>query len=377
MGGSTDGGARGPGRRGRAGAGLRPVLAGAVALAMLAAACSGGGGEPPGPRRPRRPSGTILGSVGFAGSGLGSYPLPSGAVHPIRLPGSSVRDGALVTASWADAPGSAYALVLLRGEHSQVFQVSTSGPPRPVGPPIGPATEGQRTGDLLLAGVCGRNPGLYLLDLRRPSAWRNVVTGACQGALSPDGKAVAYTPDGRTVWSADVAAGAGATPKPTRLLDLRSEEDVATAGVSRPMVSSMTWGRGGLAMLVSDARGGFKAPVAAVVVRTGAGVVRTIPVSARNGGALPGLAWQPGGDLLAFDASLTTGGAVVKLFDPATARLRVIAADEDWLGEVVWSPNGRAVATQVSDGALLVVDLQGNWLGRIPLSGVAPFDWRT
>jgi hypothetical protein len=35
------------------------------------------------------------------------------------------------------------------------------------------------------------------------------------------------------------------------------------------------------------------------------------------------------------------------------------------------------VAMQVSDGAILVVDLQGNWLGRIPLSGVAPFDWRT
>jgi hypothetical protein len=86
--------------------------------------------------------------------------------------------------------------------------------------------------------------------------------------------------------------------------------------------------------------------------------------------------WQPNGNLLAIIARPSSGGALIRLFDPTNGELRVVAADAQFFGEAAWSPDGRALAATTSGNALLFFDPAGNWIKRIGTGGIGLLDWR-
>jgi hypothetical protein len=171
------------------------------------------------------------------------------------------------------------------------------------------------------------------------------------------------------------------------LLDLRHFADVSQASIDNPRIEGVSWGPPGLAVAVSNGTDD-QYPYALIVLPTSGSVVsannpRVIPL----GKGLPdGLAWQPGGRVLAFTDCAACPGpffrstfqhptADLRLYDVRTGRLRDIAASHDGFQGLVWSPDGDILASHWARGEVLFVEASTGRLEREPVDGV-PLDWR-
>jgi hypothetical protein len=143
------------------------------------------------------------------------------------------------------------------------------------------------------------------------------------------------------------------------------------------VINQLSWGRGGVAMVVSNERslGGFSGGRSTIVVRDDEGNSHVVPLPVQDL-SIPFRPWQPNGNLLALIARPSSGGALLRLFDPATGEIRVVAADAQFFANAAWAPDGRALVASNSGNAMLFVDVDGNWIKRIGTGGIGLLDWR-
>ena len=344
--------------------------AGAVSLVLLIS-CAGS----PSSRKPNGPTialtGSILGTGRPFGQGLYAYSLPD-----LRGERLGVREGQelgfgleFLGAFWTD---ETHAVTFVSsGTGSQLVRASPGQPPEELGPRLPLVSSFDVRGGHAVATTCPRRPGrLHVLDLARPRAWR-VVARSCLATLSPDGTRVAYVQRDTEVWEEPVEGGTAAL-----LVDVADVREVREKDLGREVISQLSWGRAGVAAVVSNERslGGFSGGRSAIVVRDGDGTTHVAPLPVQDL-SFPFRPWQPNGTLLAIIARPSSGGALLRLFDPTTGELRVVAADTQFLANAAWSPDGRALVASNSGNAMLFVDVKGNWIKRIGTGGIGLLDW--
>lgn len=364
----------------------------AVTLALLASPISCSSPAPdvmPEPTLPP-PTGRLLTDLSAAGgvSGLEEIALPSGSVRDLDLPDG----GAVIGAFLGTEPGTAFTLLRL-GRRSRLFRLSSGSPPEPVGTFLGCVGAVGHAGRMVLATPCDRSEALRTLDLSAPDLWKELPFGAPAG-LSPDGGSVAYSPDGRSIWTVP-ADGDGA---PRKVLDIEAVSGLVGAGDGRAQIpprffppvptptsifnaevpaATIQWGIGGVAFPVVGPDG----PDIGVLPSSGE------PRVLRLGSAVPReFRWQPGGSLLGF-STRDQGEAGLRLYDPARHERRVISLQPlrsfgtGFLG-LAWSPDGEMVtARRVSGrftgtGVWQFVDIHGRQRAAFNLGAAGlPFDW--
>jgi hypothetical protein len=208
-----------------------------------------------------------------------------------------------------------------------------------------------------------------VLDLKRPE-WRQ-IDRSCVAALSPDGATVALVRSNTEVWERPVDGGSASL-----VVDAAKLPEIRRAHLGgRLIVTRLAWGEGGLAVAVGseqelEGRGGRNM----IVTRDPSGRLGVVPLPPQAWD-VPSRPWQPKGRLLALIGRPSSGGAIVRLFDPTTGKVSVVAADTQYFGNVAWSPDGRLLAANTSTNALLFFDTRGNWVKRAGLGGVGLLDW--
>lgn len=341
----------------------------AVGLAGLVAACvPGAAPRAPGPSAPPP---ALTGRVLAGNDRLVAYRLPSFEATRFELPRfREPPSGNVLSASWGADGRHAYVLVQVDEERSQLFRVGPHEDPGALGRRLPATYTVGRRGGLVLAWTCGRRASpVLVLELAEPAPrWREVARG-CPAALSPDGRSVAYSPDGRTLWR----VGSDGQGRPRELLDLsRWRRELRSAGMRDAGLWSpfadMAWGDPGIAVTLAD-HGRH-----AVLVLLDDGGVRLVPL----GRAQPtsGLAWQPDGALLAW-SELGPGeaGGSLPAYDPGSGAPRQLAAGT--MDGVVWSPDGGlVVALRATEGGSqwAFVDVDGDLVRTAPIA-VPPRDW--
>jgi hypothetical protein len=346
-----------------------------AAMAVLTmAAC--GGAPKPSSRSSAPPvdlSGTILGSRSFAQE-LFAYRLPG--LQQERLDaGRHLVNGIgfgldYLGAYWVDADHALTFSLDNEGRVGRLVEASRSGPSRRIGPPLKFVSSFDVRADWVMAATCARGTGsVQTLDLAHPTAWHE-VGDSCIGTLSSDGRRVAFVRNDTEVWEAPVGGGAAS---------LRA--DVATIPEARRFpsrsrrISALAWGDGGLAAVMGSGSrfdlGGGRA-IIFTIDETGRTTVVPLPAEIMF---LPRHPWQPHGDLLSLVSMPTSGGSVIRLFEPRTGKLRVVAADTQWFGNALWSPDGRTLVATTGSNAMLFVDATGRWITRIGTGGVGLLDW--
>jgi hypothetical protein len=339
------------------------LVAGAAllcALALLGAACTAGGKDRTHRKAHVRPlSGWMLASGEVFGQGLTATRLPDG--DPVRL--GLPNDAGVVDAVWARPGRVAFAFVQSGPNGVRLKEVRVEGTPRAFGPVFRRPNALGAAGSVFLATSCAGGAGTAsIIDVAAGSTWRTVAP-SCVAALSPDGRSVAYSPDGRRILEVALSGG-----KPSEAFDL-----ARALGTRHPSarIREIAWGPQGLGMVA--AAGDFSS----VVVHTEAGDhVAEIPGTPAF---LGNLRWQPNGSLLAFVSIsqnvVTTQGSVLRAMDAASGQLRVLAADARGLAGTTWSPDGTLLATLGSRGAWLFVTPQGHRVRQVNVSNEVPFDW--
>jgi hypothetical protein len=335
----------------RSSAGRRATLAVvASAIGLLGAACTGGTPPPPASGPPAA-AGSILALTQDVGSpALVRFSLAAQRVAPVgpmpRTPSaaaSAVGPDGSVTAAVVSASGVATAYAIPRG-----------GRPRPVGPPLrtDPSADDVSVAATASRIVVSDCRSVRVLDVSAPARWTDLGAG-CWATFSPDGSRVAYSPDGVRIVDVAAAGGAGRT-----LVDAADVPSIGGRGPAR-LFGTPAWGSGGIAFAVTQG------DQAAIFLRAPDGRVHLI-VQERLWKTVrpPVLTWQPGGDLLGIMDDLGTGGAL-RLFDPASARERVIGLDALGFDGLLWAPDGTSLATMTSAGALLVVGTDERWRARV------------
>jgi hypothetical protein len=303
----------------------------------------------------------MLASGEQLGQGLTATRLPDG--DPVRL--GLPNDAGVVDAVWARPGEIAFAFVQ-SGANGDVRleEVRLEGSPRPIGHVFRRVGAIGAAGSWFLATSCARGQeSAWVVNVAlRLTAWRRVAP-SCVAALSPDGRSVAYSPDGRRILEVPVSGG-----KPSQAFDLAQ-----ALGTRHPSarIREIAWGPQGLGMMA--AAGDFSS----VVVHTDAGDhMVEIPGAPAF---LGNLRWQPNGSLLAFVSVsqnvVTTQGSVLRAIDAATGKVRVLAADARGLAGTTWSPDGTLLATLGSRGAWLFVTPQGHRVRQVDVSNEVPFDW--
>jgi hypothetical protein len=322
-------------------------------------------------------SGTILGNGQPFGQGLFEYELPGLRAHELHLearPGEGVVGRGLdfLGAYWLDRGHALTFATGADGRRQQLFEASPSAAPRRIGPPLSFVSAFDTRGSWVVAATCRSLSGsLLLMDLHHPGAWLELGR-SCLATLSPDATRVAFVRSETEIWERRVDGGPA-----SKVLDVAQLPDIRAARFGRILINALTWGDGGLAIGVGPEQffeGGRGQ--SAIVTRDSKGSVRVVPLPAQSL-ELPHRPWQPNGRLLAMIARPSSGGAVVRLFDPQTSRVWVVAADTQYFGNVAWSPDGHALVANTSTNALLFVDPQGNWIRRAGLGGVGLLDWGT
>jgi hypothetical protein len=362
---------------------------------MLGSAACIGGGEPEpvgtaGPP-PARLEGDLLLTTGSTlGDGVAFLALP-GSV-PTEVDDPLLEDVDFITAAVFGEDGTAYVLTQLTEQTGlgdfdtevRLLAVQAGGRPRVIDTPRGFFDDLAVVDDRLLGVGCGgpRVSGVWAADLPGGDAWERVARGGCPGAVSPDGRWHVWVRGGQ-VRRTEIDAG---TP-PDVILDLDRVEGLRGAGIPRPRVFEMALGPRGLAMSVGDS---FGAP------EHGAVIVLPLPDGPGGepadadvvvlGEAYPNsLAWQPGGRHLAYLACVNCFAGFgfgqderigeVYVYDATSGASRQVAAGHETMSGLVWSPDGRALATLWRPNELLIVSARGRVLGRRPVQGL-PWDWR-
>jgi hypothetical protein len=327
----------------------------AVALTVLAAACtSGGAPEPTGGSTGSsyRPRGEMVILAGRFLARLSVLDAASGTEKPLRLP----FFGGAYTSAWPAENGRFYAMPLTFGQRSrnQLYIMGGGRPPDRVGPTIGKVADYQIQGGWAVTWGC---PGdISVLNLDDPSEWK-VVGHACSATVSPDGSQLAYTTPG-ALFVMDLPAGT-----PREVLRFRDLPELHRADIAPVSLDDLLWGDPGIAIQVGDA-----SRSAIVVWRDDGPPV----VKAQGRARLGQMQWQPGGRLLAF-FDYAPHGEVMTL-DPDSGEQRQIAAAGDF-GRLAWSPDGKVVATSRSENVIAVVEPRdGGQITALPASGV-PIIW--
>jgi hypothetical protein len=274
-------------------------------------------------------------------------PIDPEAVNRATIAGVTTSDASLFVAANSRAL-QAYSLPVGSGGIERV------GPPLDVRADQLPSVQITEAGALVA--TCD---DVRVLPLPAADAWRSVGPG-CWAGLDPDGTGVALSPDGRHVVRRPLDGG-GEQP----LFEL-SELSRSLATDARPrLVGAPAWGPQGLAFFV---RAGDQL---GVFVRDPSGrIVEVLQEVYTNVYRVPRLAWQPGGTVLAISDDVGPHQAVLRAFDSATGELRALSMFPVGYAGMEWSPDGGSLAVLTGTGALLVVDLEGNWLLR------RETDWR-
>jgi len=276
----------------------------------------------------------------------------TGKERPVRLP---IRGG-FIGSVWPAEDGRFYAMPLVFGQQSrnQLYLMGGGGKPELVGPAIGGVDNFQIQGGYAVTWGCDGGV-VSVLDLSDPTEWKTVGRG-CGATVAPDGSQLAYTTD-RALMVMDLPDGT-----PRELLRFRDLPELRPARIAPTSLNDLLWGEPGIAIQVGDASR------SAVVIRRNDGSTLVKP---QGRARLRQMAWQPGGRLLAF-FDYAPHGEVLTL-DPDTGEQRQIAAAGDF-GQVVWAPDGEALATARSQNIVALVDTDGRQVGALPSSGV-PLLW--
>jgi hypothetical protein len=382
-------GDRGP----RRSTGARCVAALAGLALLGSAACTGG--VEPGPRGPTgRPPARLEGNLLLTtGTSL------TGGVAFLELPGSvpTVVDDPLlddidfIRGAVFGEDGTAYLLTERTEQISlddfdtetRLLAIPAGEQPRVIDTSNGSLDRLAVADGRLLTVRCGgpNISGVWAIAPTGEDGWRRVAPGGCPGQISPDGRWHVWVRRGE-VHRSEIDSGS----PPDVIFDLDTVEGLREAGIPRPQVFAMALGPLGLAVGVGDS---FDAEHAAVIV---------LPLPEGPGGdpadadvlvlgeSYPNaLAWQPDGRLLAFLICVSCSSGFgfgqqerigeVLVYDVATGSSRQIAAGHETMTGLVWSPDGRALATLWRPNELLIVSPWGRILGRRPVQGL-PWDWR-
>lgn len=347
-------------RRGR---GLERVLL-LLAVLLVPVACTEGDGrvsegEPePAPEF----TGRILATGGFRDPAMRIHDLAADTTERVRLPG----DPGVVDAYWSESGDSAY--VVAEGDDSGiVVEIGPDGVARRLGEALpGFASAADLRGSVLLATVCRRSdPSVLVMDVEGAQKWRKVASG-CSGALSPDGREVVYSPDGRSLWTT-ATSGRGETRK---IADLEDLMGVEADEVPLARVEGIEWGDGGIAIEAS-----IENRLLAVLV----GEDGSLVAAAGDPGVNElELTWQPDGDRLAvvtFSSAFNDAEAVLRMFDADRSEGQVVAIDPSRFFNMTWSPEGDYLVATTSDGRWLFADDEGNWLKSENILAAGTLDW--
>jgi hypothetical protein len=319
-------------------------------------------------------SGTILGTGRPFGQGLNAYTLPK--LQPRRLDVRIRDDNELIFgfdflgAYWTDV--SHVVTFVSDSSGSRLVEISEGGEPTEIGSTLTDVSGFDVRGGTVMATTCRAQPGrVWVMDLSGRRTWRSVGR-SCQAALSPDGTRVAFIRHETQIWERAVDGG-----QDTRLFEVADVRGLRELRLGATVITRLAWGRSGVAAVVTNERslGGFGGGRSAIVVHDGEGSTQLVPVPVQDL-FLPNRPWQPNGDLLAFIARPSSGGSVMRLYDPASRTTNVVATDAQFLGNAAWSPDGRALAATTSANAMLFVDPSGNWISRVGTGGIGLLDWR-
>jgi hypothetical protein len=334
----------------------RRLLPAITVISMLAGSCTASTSPP----APRRVEIALTGEI----VAVGSTPPPSSIVE-YRLPGavatmmtSPIGEEAANRSAFAGIPidgGSAF--VVADGGTARAYRIPAGGSdPAPIGPKL---RIGSRIEPMLGIGpdaaVVSTCTGVWVMPLSGSKPWTRVGDG-CWAALAPDARSVAYSPDGRFVELQPIGEDTG----PSRLFDL-ADLRPDLGGTSRPrLVGAPAWAPQGLAFSV---RAGDQL---GIFVREPSGmIVEVLQERYSNTFRVPRLVWQPGGDALAISEDVGASRGVLRLFDPGTSELRVVALDAVGFAGLLWAPDGRTIAALTGTSALLLIDAEGHWLSRV------------
>jgi hypothetical protein len=322
-----------------------------MALVAFAAACTSTPPRHDGTGAPSyRPTGRIVAMVGRFGGHLELVDVASGKSIDLMMPA--------FFGFWEAAgqgPGGRFygaPLVFSARARSQLYLLGAKRPPERVGPPVAGVIGLQLGAGYVVAWSC---PGVFLLNLSNPATWER-VSGGCGGALSPDGKRLAFATQS-SLWVMDLPGGT-----PREVLRFADLPELRRTHTPHRSLEQVAWGRGGLAVAVGDSSQAAvviwnedRPPVVDVLGRVRMGQMR----------------WQPGGDLLAF-TDYEPHGALFAL-DPRTGEERQLALLDDLEG-LEWSPDGRVVGASLSLNIVALVDTAGRRVGTLTTPGI-PLAW--
>jgi hypothetical protein len=310
---------------------------------------------------------------------------------PTEVDDPLLEDADFITAAVFGEDGTAYVLTQLTDQTGpgsfdtevRLLAIQAGGRPRVIDTPRGFFDDLAVVDDRLLAVRCGGPDvsGVWAADPAGGAMWERVARGGCPGEVSPDGRWHVWIRGGQ-VRRTEIDGGRA----PEVIFDLDEVPGLRGAGIPRPRVFEMAFGPRGIAVSVGDS---FDAEHAAVIV---------LPMPDGPGGgpadadlvvlgeAHPNsLVWQPGGPHVAFIACVKCFSSFrfgqeerigeVHVYDAATGASRQVAAGDDTLTGLVWSPDGRALATLSGPNELLIVSPRGRVLGQRPVQGL-PWDWR-
>ncbi|HEY7282585.1 MAG TPA: WD40 repeat domain-containing protein [Actinomycetota bacterium] len=331
----------------------RALVGPAAALALLAAACTGGGEVGPAPTSgpTYHPTGQIVVLSGRFQFNLTSLDPRTDKEHPVELPFArgTFADG------WPGPNGRFYVMPLSFGQESenQLFLLGAGVRPRRIGPPVTGVAGLQVGSGFALTWGC---PGdMRLLDLSAPTEWRTIGS-ACAATISPEGDRVAYVSHGG-LFVMDLPDGT-----PREVLTFRDIPELRRAHVAPESLDAVQWGPPGVAVAVGDASR------SAIVIWREHGAPVVDPLGTAQFGKME---WQPGGRLLAFLEFLPAGE--VFTLDPDTGVERQVGLSRD-SGQVSWSPDGKVLAMARSLNVVALIDTQGRQVGTLTSSGV-PLLW--
>jgi WD40 repeat protein len=344
----------------------------AVLGGVLAASCSSADPEPrAGPTTPTVPLGGSVLAIEDFGRRVAIYDTRSRVFNSVEM---GQQSGSVADAFWTGNGERILTLVRQFDGSTRLFEVGLDAEPRAVGPGGVGLGSFAHAGDVYMGTECifdraggalARGVRVYTLDLSAPAEWRHIADG-CAATLSPDGRSVAYTADARTMWVVPSDGSKGRR----RLFDVADAEGLSPEDLDQAYIAGPpAWSDAGLAFSLAI---GDRVAVGTLAPE---GRLTAHSLGDNGVGLTAGLAWQPGGPLLAVTNASHAEG-ILRILDTETMRWRVVALANDPFMGLVWSPDGRAVVSS-SRFSWTIVDPRpdGGRLHAVVAGRATPVDW--
>ena len=359
-------------------------------LALLSVLWLSACGVPSGelPRAPAVPrlagaDGVVL-AAGISPAELVAHDLSTDAARPLRLPEGTEE---VIAASWLD-DGSALAS-LLGPDGTRLYRLPDGGEPLAVGSSTGAPGVLDVRGDTILTTSCRtldpqgeEGPGRFqasgpdrqtgtvrVMSLDGEDDWRRVGRG-CLAALSPEGDAVAHSPDGTSLWITHLDGSAS-----RKVFEAAEVDLTAVSGTPYTIKGPVVWSEPGIALAV-DADGSD----AVVRLSVQGDLQETLALSPRARDFFIDLAWTPQGDELAVAAynrlAYVNVVGFVGVLGPGDGALEVVSVQPQLSDVVLWGPQGDSLLVAGTGEPWVVTDLTGKWLERVPSAELLPLDWK-